>query len=152
MKKTVYFVEIFEQVGKASKKQDKINILLKYAGVKGFKELLFLCYEPTLKWVITREDIENLKYDHMDIADYDMAPTNLFLEAPRRLFNFTNWRQPELKQNKILRLISNMFSVMHHEEIELFKQVVNRKIKTHGLTENLVREAFPTLLTPKEGE
>ena len=85
----------------------------------------------------------------MDIADYDLAVSNLFLEAPRRLFNFTNFRKPILPKDKVLRLIRNMFSVFHPEEIEIFKQMVDRKLQAKGLTENLVREAFPGYLNER---
>lgn len=149
MKKTVYIPEILAMVSKASKKQDKIEILQRFADVKGFKHVLFLTYDPTLEWVITRSDIENLRFDHMDIADYDLAVSNLFLEAPRRLFNFTNFRKPILPKDKVIRLVRNMFSVFHPEEIEIFKQMVDRKLQAKGLTENLVREAFPGYLNER---
>lgn len=147
MKKTLYFPEIFEMIGDAESKEGKIAILHRFYQEKGFSDILRLCYEPQIKWVVTRADIENLKYDHMDIADYDLAPTTLFLEARRRLYNFTNVRNPPLPVNKCQRLIANMFSVLHHKEVELFKQMVDRNILETGLDEELVREAFPTLLS-----
>ena len=147
MKKTVYFPEIFRELEECSKKADKIAVLHKYADVKGFKHFLYITYDPNIKWGVTRADVENLKYDHMDIVDYDLAVTNLFLESPKRLFNYTNVRNPMLTKNKILKNIARMFSVMHHEEIELVKQSINRKIKVNGLTVKLIEEAFPGLLT-----
>lgn len=147
MKRTIYFPEMFELVGEAETKEDKIAVLRRFQDEKGFKELLTLCYEPTINWLVERKDIENLTYDHMDIADYDLAPTTLFLEARRRLFNFTDVRKPPLNKGKVLRLIANMFSVMHHKEIELFKQIVDRNIEETGIDEGLVRDAFPDLLS-----
>ncbi len=150
MKKTVYIPEIFEQFTTKTKKADKIAVLHKYKDVKGFLHFLHITYDPNIKWGVTREDIENLKYDHMDIPDYDLAPINLFLESPRRLYNFTNVLNPILPVAKIKRKMAIMFSAMHHEDVELVKQAVNRKIKAHGLTEKLVREAFPNLLTERK--
>ena len=152
MKKTIYFPEIFEELGEYTKKADKIAVLHKYANVKGLKNFLYITYDPNIKWGVTRSDVENLKYDHMDIADFDLAPTNLFLEAPKRLFNFTNVRNPILSVNKIQKNMARMFSVMHHDEIELVKQAIDRKIKVNGLTAKLVKEAFPNLLTEKVKE
>jgi hypothetical protein len=147
MKRTVYFPEIFEEVGKAKTRKEKIAILHKYRDVKGFYEILKLCYDPNIHWVITRKDIENLEYEDMDIADYDLAPTTLFLLARRQLKNYTNLRQPPLKKNKVLRLISGHFSSLYYKEVELFKQLVEGRIQEKGLTEKLVREAFPGLLS-----
>lgn len=147
MKKTTYFPEIFEELGNCTKKAEKIDVLQKYENVKGFRSFLYITYDPNIKWGVTRADVENLTYDHMDIVDYDLAPTNLFLESPKRMFNFTNVRNPMLKKNKIQKNMARLFSVMHHEEIELVKQSIDRKIKVKGLTANLIREALPDLLT-----
>jgi len=147
MKRTVYFPEIFEMVGNAQTKKEKIAVLHKYRNEKGFYDILLLCYDPRIKWMITRKEIEDLEYPRMDIADYDLAPTTLFLEARRRLYNFTTLRQPPLKKRKILQLIAGMFSVLHHKEVELFKQMVDGNIEENGMSENLIREAFPGLLS-----
>ena len=109
MKRTVYYPEIFQQVGEAETTEERIAILRKYEYVKGFKDILKLCYDPSIKWMVTREDIEYLVYDHMDIADYDLAPETLFNLARRRLYNYTNQRTPQLKKNKILNLIGRTF-------------------------------------------
>ena len=83
----------------------------------------------------------------MDIRDYDLAPQTLFLLAKRRLFAFTNCREGGvISKEKVIRNLGMIFSSLHHEEVELLKQVINRKIKANGLTANLVREAFPGLL------
>ena len=150
MKRTVYFPEIFAMVGEAKSKKEKIEILHKFRNEKGFQDILRQCYDPNIKWVVTRKEIENLTYDDMDIPDYDLAPSTLFLEARRRLYNYTSVRQPPLKKYKVIQLISGMFSSIHHEEVELFKQMVDGRIKEKGLTENLVREAFPNLLSTEE--
>jgi hypothetical protein len=147
MKRTVYYPEIFEMIGKAKTKKAKIEILHRYKNVKGFYDILRLCYDPNINWLVTRKELENLQYDKMDIADYDLAPTTLFLEARRRLYNYTNLRQPPLKKRKIIQNITGMFSAMHEDEIELFKQIVDGRIKEKGLTEKLVRDAFPGLLS-----
>jgi len=145
-KQTVYFPEIFQMVGEAETRKDKIAVLHKYQHVKGFFDIIKLSYDPKCEWVVSREDIEYLKYHDMDIPDYDLAPTTLFLEARRRLYNFTNARKPKFKKEKVKTLIARMFSGLYHEEIELFKQMVDGRIEERGLTENLVREAFPGLL------
>ena len=147
MKKTVYFPEIFEEVGNAETKEEKIADLHKYKNEKGMYNILHMCYDPNIKWLITLRDIENLTYEQMDIDDYDLAPTTLFLESNRRLYNFTDRRQPPLKKSKILRLIANMFSVLHHNEVELFKQMVDGHIEETGITVELLKEAFPGLIS-----
>lgn len=150
MKKTVYIPEILEQIEASSKKQDKIDVLHKYKDVKGFLALLFICYEPYVKFHVTRDEAEDMVYDHMDIADYDLAPTNLFLEASKRMRNYTNLRKPFLSKKKVLRNLRNDFSAMHHDDIEIYKQCIDKKLKIRGLTENLIREAFPDLLYSEE--
>ena len=149
-KRTIYYPEIFELVGNAETKEDKIAVLHKFRNEKGMYDILRLCYDPNIHWIVTRPEIENLAYDYMDIADYDLAPSTLFLEARRRLYNYTTVRQPPLKKYKVLQLIAGMFSVMHHEEVELFKQMVDGCIEKDGLTSELVREAFPGLLSARK--
>lgn len=146
MKRTVYFPELFKEIGDAKTRKEKIEILRKYKDVKGMMELLYLCYEPSVEWYITRKELDNLQYDKMDIPDYDLAPTTLFVLARRQLANYTNLRVPPLKKYKIIRCIQTDFSSLHPDEVELFKQIVDGRIQQKGLTEKLVREAFPGLL------
>ncbi len=150
MSKTVYIPEILAMIDKASKKQEKIDILHRFQDVRGFKEVLFFCYEPYVKFHFTVDDLDNLQYDKMDIPDYDTAPTNLFLEAPRKMRNYTNLRKPFLSKEKCLRNIASDFSAMHHEEVEIYKQIVGKKLKARGLTENLVGEVFPDIFYTEE--
>jgi len=146
MKRTVYFPEIFEMVGKAKTRKEKIDILHKFKNEKGFYEILKLCYDPLIEWHVTKKELDEIDYEKMDIPDYDLAPSTLFLLARRQLKNYTNLRQPPLPKYKILRLISGHFSSLHPKEVELFKQLVDGRIKEKGLTEKLIREAFPGLL------
>lgn len=148
-KRTIYFPELFNMIGEVKTKKEKIALLHKYQGIKGFYDILKLCYDPRIVWIVTRKEIENLTYDHMDIAYYDLAPSTLFLEARRRLYNYTNVRQPPLKKYKVLQLIAGMFSALHHDEIELFKQMVDGRIDEKGMTTKLIRDAFPNLLSPE---
>ena len=151
MKRTVYFPEIFEMIGNVETEEEKIAILHRFYQEKGFCDILFLCYDPRVEWIVTREEIENLRYDDMDIADYDLAPSTLFLEARRRLYNCTNIRQggkTPLQKNKVIKYIARMFSSLYYKEVELFKQMVDGDIQDIGLNEDLVRKAFPGLLSP----
>lgn len=147
-KLTPFFPEILREIEAEPKRSSKIMILKKYRDVKGLPQLLFFCYEPTLKYAVTRKELDNLRYDYVDTPTYETAMTNLFREY-RRIRNWTNFKNPPLRKAKVLDLISMMFSGLHHEEVEIFKQMVNGRIKVKGLTENLVREAFPLLLSPK---
>ena len=150
MKRTIYFPEIFTMVGEEQSRAKKIEILQKFKNEKGFLDILRLCYDPKINWLVSRKDIENLVYDHMDIADFDLAPETLFQHARRRLYNYTDVRHPPLKLNKVLRNIATMFSSLHHDEVELFKQMVDGNIIEEGLDELLIRDAFPLLLSERE--
>jgi hypothetical protein len=149
MKRRLYFPEFLEMMENTKSRKDKIALIRNYGNVKGFPDILYFCYDPKIEFVVTRRELDNLWFDHMDIPDYDTAPTTLFNEV-RRIRNYTTLRQPPLRHNKVLQLIANTFSCLHHEEIELFKQMVAGRIKCKGLTEKLVREAFPGLLSPEE--
>jgi len=149
MKRIIYFPEFLEMMEETKSRKDKIALIRSYGHVHGFPDILVYCYDPKIEFVVTRKEIENLWFDHMDIPDYDTAPTTLFNEV-RRIRNYTTLKQPPLNHKKVIQLIANTFSVLHHEEIELFKQMVDGRIKCKGLTEKLVREAFPGLLSPEE--
>ena len=60
--------------------------------------------------------------------------------------NYTNLRSPLLQKNKVMKCISSHFSSLHPREVELFKQIVDGKIKENGIDEELIRDAFPGLL------
>lgn len=140
--------EIIDKIKEADTEEEKIRIIQGFGDTKGFRHLLYICYEPSIEWVVTRKDVDHLVYNHMDIPDYDLAVDNLFLLAPKRLFNYTNVRSPLLTKQKVKNLISGHFSVMHHEEVELIKQAIDRNID--GVPEDLVRKAFPNLLITTE--
>ena len=145
MKKTVYLPEIFDLVKEVKTKKAKIEILQKFKDTKGLYNILQLTYDPGIKWVLTREEVEGIQYDQMDIADYDLAPSNLFLESRKRLYNYTSMKNPMLPKNKVSRLIKNMFSVFHEKDVELFMEMLDKKIE--GLEEKVVYETFPGLLS-----
>jgi hypothetical protein len=141
MKNTKFIPEVFKLVKEAKTKKDKIAVLHEYQSIKGFYDILKLTYDPKCEWKVTRKEIEHLVYQDMDIAYYDLAPTTLFLEARRRLYNFTNAKT--LKKEKVIKLIARMFSSLYHEEVEFFKCMVDGDI---GVSVAVVREAFPGML------
>jgi hypothetical protein len=145
---TVYIPELFATIGNLTVRPDKIKAL-RANQTPALLTMLRLCYTEGIEWDFTRRDLDALDYKPMDIPDYDTAPTSLFREG-RKMPMFTNEKVGNrMSPEKALKVINEWFSGMHPNDVELVKQMVNGNFKAKGLTEKLVKEAFPDLL-PKE--
>lgn len=146
MKRKIYLVEILEDVAKAKSKKDKIHILHSAGNNVRLQEILKLTYDPEIKFIVNRKELDTFRYVHLDIPDYDCAATTLLNES-RRIVNYTNLRNPPIRFNRVCQLIINMFSGLHNDDIELFKQMTEGRFKCNGLTKKLIMSAFPGIIT-----
>lgn len=144
--KMLSLYEICQAVGTFSGRQEKADVLINNSSAP-LRELLRVTYDPNIQFVVTSDEVREAGWDSMDIPDYDMAGVQLF-EAARRLASFTNERKPNAITPKLaIKNLTEMFSAMHPDEVDLVLQAMDKKIKVDGLTEKRVRSAFPGLLS-----
>lgn len=139
MRYTVH--EIFNEVAAAKNKEEKIAILRKNNNQTIFR-ILRLCFDPAFALDLP-EGAPPLKIDRNLPAG--VSDTNLYAES-RRLYIFEKKKQlPRVKKES---LFVQFLEGLHYSEAELIIAAKDGKISKRykGLTEALVREAFPGLL------
>lgn len=137
--------QVFEEVEKAKTKEEKIKILRAYESLP-LKGILELNYHPAAKMDLPPGE-PPFKKDTNTPDGY--SDSNLYVEFRR----FYIWTRPS-NLNKIRKesLFIQMLEGIHWKEAELVCLAKDRKItkKYKSLKEDLVREAFPSLLPPPE--
>tara|TARA_R100001377_G_C3162275_1_gene100095 strand:+ start:40 stop:468 length:429 start_codon:yes stop_codon:yes gene_type:complete len=131
--------EILEEVGKTKTKEDKIAILRRHQSW-ALKDVLRATYDKTVEFTIpngsppyTPNNIESI-------------PSNLL----RKNIDFqyivkggTGDTVPSFKREKIY---IGILEAIHPEDAKVVINMVNRKKPAKGITEKLVKEAFPNLI------
>ena len=139
MRKT--FHDIFTEVGKATKKSDKIAILQKHSSAQ-LKLVLGMTYDPRVEWLLPEGEPP---YKPMDKASDQES--GLFSES-RKLYLFVKGDSPTQKNLKPIRreqLFVNMLESIDPDDAKVLLAMKERKLPYKGLTRNLVAEAFPTI-------
>jgi len=143
----LYIPELLEFVGKLTKKEEKISTL-QNNDTKALREIFRLTFSPDVNFMLEHKEVKDLEFEDIDIADYSLAPSTLFREF-KRLSIFTNEKGQNLRKTKLKILLSQMFSGMYKEDIDLVKAVFTRKLPYKGITANLVKDTFPGLIPEK---
>ena len=133
--------EIFNEFELAKTRQEKIDVLKKHAD----------------HWFVTFLNYafnQDIKFDFTEIPSYKPAVepaglnwSTLHLEL-RKLYLFIpshvkyNGKLPDRKHTNVL---IEILQSVHADEAKLLVQVFQRKLKVKGLTDKLVKEAFPDL-------
>lgn len=135
--------EIFEFVEKEKDVSKRVDILQKNDS-KVLRDLLKMNFDPTIKMDLP-EGTPPYKTDKN--IPIGMGESNIFMEA-RRLYIF----MPEkvLPRMKKEMLFIQILEGLHYLESEMLIAVKDKCLqkKYKGLTEKVVRDAFPDLLPP----
>lgn len=139
MQKT--FHSIFEEVGKATKKSDKISILQKNSS-PALKQVLGMTYDPRVEWLLPE-----------GIPPYKPLPKSADQEAMlaaemRRVYLFVNGdtdSQRNLKQVRREQLFIELLESIDPDDAKVLLGMKEGKLPYKGLTRKLVAEAFPNL-------
>ena len=132
---------IFKEIASKSKKDEKKEVLLKYANNGAFREILKYAFDPNIKFLLPPG---NPPYN--SIVDESDNPTYLY-GLIRKLYLFVEGGNPNLKSSRREYLFIELLESLHPSEADLLLQVKDKKIKCRGLTYNLVKETFPNLIT-----
>ena len=132
---------IFKEIASKSKKDEKKEVLLKYANNGAFREILKYAFDPNIKFLLPPG---NPPYN--SVVDDSDNPTYLY-GLVRKLYLFVEGGNPNLKSTRREYLFIELLESLHPSEADLLLQVKDKKIKCRGLTYNLVKETFPNLIT-----
>jgi len=138
--------QIFDEVEKASNKENKIKVLKAYDHPI-LKGMLQINFDPNIKMNLP-EGEPTFKKDTSIPAGY--SETNLFAEF-RRMYI---WLEPNVNLTRFRKeqLFVQMLEGIHWTEAEAVCLAKDKKLQTKykSLKEELVREAFPGLLPEKK--
>ena len=132
---------ILKEIASKSKKDEKKEVLLKYANNGAFREILKYAFDPNIKFLLPPG---NPPYN--SVVDESENPTYLY-GLVRKLYLFVEGGNPKLKPARREYLFIELLESIHPSEADLLLQVKDKKIKCRGLTYNLVKETFPNLIT-----
>ena len=132
---------ILKEIASKSKKDEKKEVLLKYANNGAFREILKYAFDPNIKFLLPPG---NPPYN--SVVDDSENPTYLY-GLVRILYLFVEGGNPNLKPARREFLFIELLESIHPSEADLLLQVKDKKIKCRGLTYNLVKETFPNLIT-----
>lgn len=134
--------EILENASKLTKKQDKLDYLRNnYNPALG--TILKYTFDPDIIWDLPPGE------PPYKPSDYPDAHGMLYTEV-RRLYLFVKGGNPNLTQLKRETLYIGLLESVHPSDAKLLVSIKDKKLPYKGLTENLIREAYPGLLTDEK--
>jgi hypothetical protein len=135
------FHDIFTEVGKATKKADKIAILHKNSNA-ALKQILGMTYDPRVEWLLPEGEPP---YKPMEKASDQESG---LMQETRRLYLFVKGDsdvQRNLKQTRREQLFVGMLEAIDPDDAKVLLAMKEGKLPYKGLTRKLVAEAFPNM-------
>lgn len=145
--------EILDQVAAAEKKADKLAVLQTHANNTLLKEVLRLNFDPNVTMDLPAGPAP-FKADRT--LAIGLSESNLYNEG-RRLYIFDATHpkyNPNVKKIQKENIWIQILEGCDWRESDMLNIMKDKELQKHykGLTEALVREAFPGLLTEKQAE
>lgn len=134
--------EILENASKLTKKQDKIDYLRNNYN-PGLGTIIKYALDPTIVWDLPPGEPP---YKPSEFPD---THGMLYTEV-RRLYLFIKGGNPNLTPLKREALYIGLLESVHPADAKLLIAIKEKKLPYKGLTENLIKEAYPGLLTNEE--
>lgn len=129
--------EILKKASEAKKKTDRINILRQHDSVP-LRSILKAAFDPNIKFLLPEGTPPYKKSDSFE------GQGMLYSEA-RKLYLFIEGGHNNLTPLKRQTLFINMLESIDKDDAELLVAVKDKTIPYKGITEKLVKEAFPGL-------
>ena len=130
--------EFLERTSKLKKKQDKINAL-KFNDSYVIRSVLQGVFDPRVVWLLPEGEPP---YSPCTLPDQQ----NMFVHQCRKLQYFVSGGAPNLKQSKRELLFTELLESIHPADAKMLVSIKDKKLPWPGITEDVVREAFPNLL------
>jgi hypothetical protein len=138
-KRQVY--EILEEASKKRAKKEKIEILRKYENM-ALRDVLQGTFDKKIQWNLPAGQVPYTP------ARKDIVPTSLLKEHLKFKYFVKGLRESEkLMGVKRERMFIDILESIHPRDAEVLCNMINKKPPMKGISESLVKEAFPNLIT-----
>lgn len=131
--------EILEQISKIPKKVDKLTELQKHAGNSTLLTILQGAFDPRIEWLLP-EGVPPFKKN--DLHDLE----NVLYAEVRKLYLFVKGGNDNLKPLRREALFIQLLESLAPADADLLCSIKDKKMPYKGITQQLVKEAFPGLL------
>lgn len=132
--------EFLEKVSKLKKKEDKVNAL-KANDSYVLRTILQGAFDPRVKWALP-EGVPPFRKN--DLVDQE----NVLIKDARKLVYFVEGG-PNLKPLKRETMFIEFLESLAPADADMIIAIKEKKLPWKGITEDMVREAFPNML-PEE--
>ena len=139
--KSVY--EFFDAVSKLKKKEEKVNAL-RNNDTFPIRTVLQAVYDQRIKFILP-DGIP--PYKPNELVDQE----NVFVKECRKLVYFIEGPYPGLNSNKREMMFIELLESVDKKDAQLLVSIKDKVLPFKGITEDIVREAFPNLL-PQESK
>ncbi len=141
MSSEILYSEILEEFGKATNKQERIDVLRKHAD-KRFVFFLELMLDPRVKYDIIMPE----KYrPSVEPAGLNYAYLDTEMNKMYRFIKNHPDRPAEYTADKTTSAIQVILESLHADEAAIFRDLLQKKFKVKNLTVALAKEAFPSI-------
>lgn len=131
--------EIIEKVAKATKKQDKINILRQHNNNWALKDILRGTYDDAVQWNLPEGD------PPYEPAPEDTHPSNL-TQHNKKFANFVKGGPGDkLQAIRREKIFLDILETIHPQDAKLMLGMIAKQ-NIKGVTKALVSEAYPGLI------
>jgi len=132
--------EIFDLVSKAKSKKEKIEILQKH-NIMPVRDVLQGTFDKKILWNLPEGSVPYT-------ANIEESPPSTLLKLHMRFKYFVKGlRESEQLTNlKRERMFIDLLESIHPRDAEILVDMINKKTSVKGLTEKLVKEAYPDLI------
>lgn len=136
--------EVFDEVASVKTRKERLEILAKN-DCRAVRACLKANFDSAIQFV----DLGKKKIEYVaDAAPFGHNPTTLHIEH-RKFYIFMEG-PGNLTVERRRQLLMQICEGLHPDEADVFHDCIRKRLKRRGLTEKLVRDAFPDLLTPAE--
>lgn len=134
----VGMAEFLEKVSKLKKKDEKVEAL-KYNNSYALRTILQAAFDPRLKFLLPEGEPP---YRPNDLPDQE----SVLLRECRKLVYMIEGPYPNLKQVKREQMFIELLENVAPADAKMLCAIKDKKLPFKGITEDMVREAFPGLL------
>ena len=141
MSSELLYSEILEEFGKATNKQERIEVLRKHSD-KRFIFFLELMLNPRVQYDIIMPE----KYrPSVEPAGLNYAYLDTEMNKMYRFIKNHPDRPVEYTAEKTTGAIQVILEALHADEAAIFRDLLQKKFKVKNLTAALAKEAFPSI-------
>jgi len=134
--------EFLDKVSKLKKREEKVNAL-RNNNTFPVRTVLQGAFDPRIKWLLP-EGIPPYKVN--DLVDQE----NVLIRDSRKLIYFVENSGHNLKPLKRETMFVEFLESLAPKDAELILAIKDKKLPFKGITEDIVREAFPELFPAQE--